>query len=106
MFSRRKFNERIHFEYENFKEFVLDLYPEEVYGLSFEISFKKAMFQNLIDHDLVGDELAELLDTLEGDILGFLFHIYNDEFGIFTMDGVVEECLDEFLLIDLDDIEY
>lgn len=106
MFNRSEFNQKIQQEFEDFKEFTMDLSKAEVFEIAHEINFKNVLSEYLINNDFVSDEVAEKLNNIDDDILDFIYELYSysyDEYG-FEVYEAIDELIYEFEN-EFDDIE-
>ena len=105
MFNRKEFNERITKEYNDFLNETLHLDNKEIFDKSFEISFKKAIAINLTDDYFVEDETAEQINNIESNVLDLLFELYDDEEGVFILDEIIQEVIDDFIALSNENFE-
>ena len=103
MFNRKEFNQKIQQEFEDYREFILELSGEEVFELAFEINFKTILTEYLISDNVVSDEIAEKLNKIDYDVLDFLFDVYMSSDIHYEFD-FVDEVLEEFEKVSNEDI--
>lgn len=99
MFNRKEFNERITKEYDEFVNETLQLDSKEIFEKSFEISFKKTMTTSLTDDYFVEDETAEQIDDIKSNVLNLLFELYDDDEGVFILDDIIQEVIEDFIAL-------
>ena len=99
MFNRKEFNERITKEYNDFVNETLQLDSKEIFEKSFEISFKKTMTTSLTDDYFVEDETAEQIDDIKSNVLNLLFDLYDDDEGVFILDDIIQEVIEDFIAL-------
>jgi hypothetical protein len=99
MFNRKEFNERITKEYNDFVNETLQLDSKEIFEKSFEISFKKTMTTSLTDDYFVEDETAEQIDDIKSNVLNLLFELYDDDEGVFILDDIIQEVIEDFIAL-------
>lgn len=105
MFNRKEFNERITKEYDEFVNEILKLDSKEVFDKSFEISFKKTMITNLTDDYFIEDEVAEQIADIKSNVLNLLFELYDDEEGVFILDDIIQEVIEDFIALSNENFE-